>query len=85
MKLIRESGGWAEDISDPEIVAAIKLLAEKEGIFAETAGDEGSVLRAVQVALVGRHYERMADHAVTIAERVQFMVTGTHPGQATDD
>src|SRR5580700_7241594 len=26
-----ESGGWAEDISDPEIVAAIKLLAATEG------------------------------------------------------
>ena len=38
MKQIRESGGWAEDISDPEIVAAIKLLAETEGIFTETAG-----------------------------------------------
>ena len=38
MKLIRESGGWAEDISDPELVDAIKLLAETEGIFTETAG-----------------------------------------------
>ena len=38
IKQIRESGGWAEDVSDPEIVAAIKLLAETEGIFAETAG-----------------------------------------------
>ena len=38
MKLIRESGGWAEDISDPEIIAAIQRLAETEGIFAETAG-----------------------------------------------
>jgi len=38
IKLIRESGGWAEDISDPEIVAAIKLLAESEGVFTETAG-----------------------------------------------
>jgi threonine synthase len=38
IKLIRESGGWAEDVSDPEIVAAIKLLAETEGIFTETAG-----------------------------------------------
>ncbi|PYU64275.1 MAG: threonine synthase [Acidobacteria bacterium] len=35
---IRDSGGWAEDVSDPEIVAAIKLLAETEGIFTETAG-----------------------------------------------
>ena len=38
MKLIRDSGGWAEDVSDPEIVDAIKLLAETEGIFTETAG-----------------------------------------------
>jgi len=37
-KLIRESGGWAEDVSDTEIVSAIKLLAETEGIFTETAG-----------------------------------------------
>jgi threonine synthase len=38
IKLIRETGGWAEDISDPEIVEAIKLLAQTEGIFTETAG-----------------------------------------------
>ena len=35
---IRRTGGWAEDASDPEIVAGIRLLAETEGIFAETAG-----------------------------------------------
>ena len=38
IKLIRESGGWAEDVSDREIVKSIQLLAETEGIFAETAG-----------------------------------------------
>jgi phosphate transport system protein len=31
---------------------------------------------AVRVALVARFYERMADHAVNIGERVRFMVTG---------
>jgi len=35
---IRESGGWADDTSDREVVQAIELLAESEGIFAETAG-----------------------------------------------
>jgi threonine synthase len=35
---IRESGGWAEDVSDAEIISAMKLLAETEGIFTETAG-----------------------------------------------
>lgn len=34
----KESGGWAEDVSDDEIVEAIKLLATTEGIFTETAG-----------------------------------------------
>jgi threonine synthase len=38
LRLIRESGGWSEDISDPEIIDSIKLLAQTEGIFAETAG-----------------------------------------------
>jgi threonine synthase len=37
-RAIRESGGWAEDITDPEIVKGIQLLAETEGIFTETAG-----------------------------------------------
>lgn len=37
-KAIRQSGGWAEDVSDVEIVSAIQELAETEGIFTETAG-----------------------------------------------
>lgn len=36
--LIAESGGWSEDVTDEEIVAGIRLLAETEGIFTETAG-----------------------------------------------
>ena len=34
----RDSGGWGEDVSDDEIVEAIKLLARTEGVFTETAG-----------------------------------------------
>jgi threonine synthase len=37
-KVIRESGGWAEDVTDDEIVDAMLLLGRTEGIFAETAG-----------------------------------------------
>lgn len=37
-RTITASGGWAEDSSDAEIVDAITLLAESEGIFTETAG-----------------------------------------------
>ena len=37
-RVVADSGGWAEDASDLEIIEAIKLLARTEGIFAETAG-----------------------------------------------
>lgn len=35
---MKESGGTAEAVSDPEIIDGIKLLARTEGIFTETAG-----------------------------------------------
>src|SRR2546430_4934566 len=38
IKTIKGSGGWSEDVSDPEVIDAIRLLAETEGIFTETAG-----------------------------------------------
>ena len=37
-KMILADGGWAEDVSDVEIVSGIQELAETEGIFTETAG-----------------------------------------------
>lgn len=38
IETINNSGGWAEEATDPEIVEGMKLLAETEGIFTETAG-----------------------------------------------
>jgi threonine synthase len=37
-QLIRETGGWSEDVDDDDIIDAMTLLAETEGIWAETAG-----------------------------------------------
>ena len=61
IKLIRESGGWAEDVSDPEIVAAIKLLAVSEGIFTETAG---GVTTGVTQKLIAQN--RIKPHETTV-------------------
>ncbi len=36
-KVKEESGGWFDECSDEEILAAQKLLAEKEGVFCEPA------------------------------------------------
>ncbi len=37
-QVVKETGGYAEDVSDQEIVNAMKILARTEGVFAETAG-----------------------------------------------
>src|SRR5438445_1322910 len=38
IKTISQTGGWAEDVSESELVESIQLLAETEGVFTETAG-----------------------------------------------
>ena len=48
-------------------------------IFATRADDEGTVQRAVQLALVGRYFERIGDLAVNIGRWVNFMITGELP------
>lgn len=49
--------------------------------FAELLGSDWThgVEPAVDVALLGRYYERIADHAVSVARRVVFLVTGELP------
>lgn len=54
-------------------------------IFTGGAIDEAALQRAVQVALVGRYYERIADHAVNVSARVRFMVTGEWRDEDEDD
>jgi phosphate transport system protein len=43
------------------------------------------VASAVDVTLLGRFYERFADHAVSVAKRVVFVVTGRMPGYSTEE
>jgi threonine synthase len=51
IKTIKQTGGWSEDVSDPEVIDSIRLLAETEGIFTETAG-------GVTVGCAGKLYRQ---------------------------
>jgi threonine synthase len=50
---IRSSGGWVAGVSDDDIVAGIRTLAETSGIFTETAGG-ATVAGAFALARAGR-------------------------------
>ena len=65
-RLIRETGGWAEDVSDVEVVAGIQELAETEGIFTETAG-------GVTTAVTARLF---ADGRISPDETTVSVITG---------
>jgi phosphate transport system protein len=72
-------------ITDRDVEAAIELGRDDEIMdqlrhqsFAQLLGDDWAhgVEAAVDIALLGRYYERIADHAVSVANRVVFVVTG---------
>ncbi|MGQ9788277.1 MAG: threonine synthase [Candidatus Hadarchaeaceae archaeon] len=53
---IKRSGGTAEAVSDAEILAAVKLLARSEGIFAEPSGAAGlaGLIRLLDEGVISR-------------------------------
>ena len=57
LKTVAESGGAMEAVTDDEIIEGIKLLAQTEGIFAETAGGVtiGTLLKLVKQGVIKKH------------------------------
>ncbi len=77
---------WASTLADmDDAMDELTKSLFRHSLTVGANADEGTIVKAMQIALLARHYERIADHAVTIAERVQFMVTGQHPGQDDHD
>lgn len=53
MRAIRDTGGWAAAVAEPDVVGGIELLAATTGVFTETAGGV-TVSAARQLAADGR-------------------------------
>ncbi len=78
-------GAAARVIADRDVDAARELEREDEEMdelrrrsFRLMLGDNWAhgVEPAIDLALLGRYYERIADHAVSLARRVVYLVTG---------
>jgi phosphate transport system protein len=77
----------ADVIATREVKAALELEGDDDAmddlhraLFHRLLDDrwQHSVEAAVDVTLAGRFYERFADHAVSVARRVVYLVTGEH-------
>ncbi|HEX6148331.1 phosphate signaling complex protein PhoU [Nocardioides sp.] len=81
----------AQIITDRDVQAAMALGRDDDEMdrlrrqsFRDLLSGQWSsgVEPAVDVALLGRYYERIADHAVSVAHRIVFVVTGQQPVDA---
>ncbi|WP_406470145.1 phosphate signaling complex protein PhoU [Streptomyces sp. NBC_01615] len=84
----------AEVIITQDVHAALQLEKDDDHmdelhrtIFQHLMDDrwQHGVETAVDVTLVGRYYERFADHAVSVAQRVVYLVTGEHADELIPD
>lgn len=78
----------AEILATQDVTAAAQLEEAddamdelRRSMFRILLSDEWGwgVEPAVDVALLGRYYERIGDHAVSMGRRIIFLVTGQHP------
>jgi phosphate transport system protein len=74
-------------IATRDLTLAAQLLADDDTIddlhaqlFEQllSGSFEHGVKAAIDLALVGRYYERLADHAVSVSHAVTYLVTGEH-------
>lgn len=78
----------AQIIAQRDVTAAARLEVQddemdrlRQDLFRLILGEDfdGGTEAAIDLALLGRYYERMGDHAVNMARRVVFLVTGEMP------
>ena len=87
---IADGAGVTLKISDAQDAARLEVDDDamdglRRALFRALVDDwSHGVETAVNVALLGRYYERFADHAVAIAQSVIFIVTGAQPDDRAD-
>jgi phosphate transport system protein len=78
----------ADIVATHDVGAAAELEAAddemdmlRRSLFRILLGDDwtAGVEPAVDLALLGRYYERIGDHAVSMGRRIVYLVTGHHP------
>jgi phosphate transport system protein len=82
-EIVRKAG---DVIASRDVVLASELEGDDDTmddlqrqLFTQVLqGDTNDIEAAIDATLAGRYYERLADHAVAVARRVAYLVTGEH-------
>lgn len=89
----RMVGSASRIIAERDVEAALELEDEDDEmdqlrrlLFRMLLSEEWTygVEPAIDIALLGRYYERISDHAVSMGRRVVYLVTGEHPSIAAE-
>ena len=60
------------------------FLTVKNDLIDLIAQDSSNGSQALDLLMVAKYFERIGDHAVNIAEWVEFSLTGMHKGKAVN-
>ena len=81
-----------EVIASKDVGAAVTLESDDDAmdtlhrqLFTLVLSGELPTETIVDLTLLGRYYERFADHAVSVARRVVYLVTGAYHSDASVD
>lgn len=80
---VRQDIELAKQVIDYDDVVDDYFNQVKQELIQHIAGGEGSGVAAVDVLMIAKYLERIGDHAVNIAEWVEFSITGIHKGGKT--
>ncbi len=87
-------GKTRDALTAPDEKIAFELAAEDDAIdemnheiLNEVSSEEWTrtTREAVDAAMLSRYFERFADHCVSVAARIVYLITGTVPGELTDE
>ncbi len=85
IQMIQVAARSLQDQDATEAMTLAQIDAEMDDLrrdhFTVVLGDgwQGTTAQAIDIALLGRYFERFADHAVAVARRVIYLITGSNP------
>lgn len=78
---VRRDAALAEAVIAYDDVVDDLFDKAKESLISFIENRKGSGEYAVDLLMISKYFERIGDHAVNIAEWVQFSITGAHKGE----